>query len=90
MTYLFRPVETPTAKLLHWEGGAWVDVAQRVGVQVIGAAAATFVDADDDGRFDLYVVDVAGKGYLFMNDGHGHFHDVATHAGVAHQGRRRK
>ena len=75
-----------TAKLLHWEGGAWVDVAQRVGVQVIGAAAATFVDADDDGRFDLYVVDVAGKGYLFMNDGHGHFHDVATHAGVAHPG----
>ncbi|MEO7085630.1 MAG: FG-GAP-like repeat-containing protein, partial [Gemmatimonadaceae bacterium] len=78
------------AMLMHWQGGEWIDASEKAGVNVVGAAAAAFADVDDDGRLDLVVVDAAGKGYLYMNDGNGHFHDVAAKAGLASPGRTSK
>jgi hypothetical protein len=48
---------------------------------VLGQALADF---DNDGDLDLFVTNSEGlPNYLYLNDGNGHFHDVATQAGVA-------
>ena len=59
---------------------AGVALKDRVGV------TATFVDVNNDGAPDLYVTTVRGGNALFLNDGHGHFKDIAKEAGVAYVG----
>ena len=44
---------------------------------------ASFADIDNDGDQDLFVTTVRGGNALFENDGHGHFKDITTQAGVA-------
>ncbi len=46
------------------------------------AMSAAAGDYDNDGRLDLAVSNV-GATYLYHNDGSGHFHNVASRAGVA-------
>jgi len=48
--------------------------------------SASFVDVNNDGYPDLYVTTVRGANALFINDGKGHFHDIAQEAGVAYVG----
>jgi len=63
-------------------------------MESMGAGAA-WLDHDNDGNLDLYVVNGStlerepGKGEpnrLFRGDGHGHFEDVTERAGVGHRG----
>lgn len=75
---------TPAAggRLLRNEQGAFAD-ATPPAVEGLGAVrAAAFVDADGDGRLDLYVAR-RGADRLFRNAGDGELEDVSSEAGVA-------
>jgi enediyne biosynthesis protein E4 len=61
------------------------DVTASAG-NVDGGAAwgtgATFVDIDGDGDLDLYVCNLEAKNLLYVNDGHGKFHEDAKAFGL--------
>jgi hypothetical protein len=65
--------------------GTFEDVTQAAGLYTKGhrAMSVTAFDADWDGNVDLYVCNDDTPNQLWMNDGKGHFHDVALEAGVA-------
>ena len=67
-------------KFRNITASAGVALADRIGV------SASFVDVNNDGFPDLYVTTVRGGNALFLNDGHGHFRDIAKEAGVAYVG----
>jgi enediyne biosynthesis protein E4 len=65
--------------------GTFEDVTRSAGLFVPGhrAMSATAFDANWDGNMDLYVCNDDTPNQLWINDGKGHFHDVALPAGVA-------
>jgi signal transduction histidine kinase len=48
--------------------------------------AASFADVDLDGDLDIFVTSENGSNRLFINDGTGHFSDIAGHAGLTTNG----
>jgi hypothetical protein len=63
--------------------GTFVDVSERAGVLVKGAArSCAWCDVDLDGRPDLYVTRPDGANLLFRNNGDGTFTNIAGAAGV--------
>jgi uncharacterized repeat protein (TIGR02543 family) len=66
--------------------GTFTEMAEEAGVSLIGSSVeakpegASAVDWDDDGDLDLYAAS-----HLFLNDGTGHFTDVAAAVGLPEQ-----
>ena len=72
------------AHLYHVQGGFVRDATERSAISLPqGAADATFVDFDNDGWLDLFVIGGEGRGHLFRNRGNGTFEEVTAKAGVA-------
>ena len=65
-------------------GGKFRNITAEAGVAVPGriSVSASFADIDNDGDPDLFVTTVRGGNLLFENDGHGHFHDITSEAGI--------
>jgi len=65
--------------------GTFEDVTQAAGLYSPGhrGMSVSAFDANRDGCVDLYVSNDDTPNQLFLNDGHGHFTEVATDAGVA-------
>ena len=53
--------------------------------ETLGAGGA-FLDYDNDGYLDLYLVNSAAPSVLYRNNGNGTFRDVTVSAGVSNQG----
>jgi hypothetical protein len=74
--------------LFRNDGLRFVDVARELGMDAagrpenFGSNGPSVVDYDNDGRLDLFVAGY-GRNFLFHNDGHGRFTDVAAAMGVA-------
>jgi hypothetical protein len=66
-------------------GGKFKNITAEAGVGVPGriSVSAAFADIDNDGDPDLFVTTVRGGNLLFENDGHGHFRDITSEAGIA-------
>jgi enediyne biosynthesis protein E4 len=73
--------------LFHNNGdGTFTDVSREAGVsdpQHYFGLTAVWSDFNADGHLDLFVTNDGQKNYLYQNNGHGHFTDVAFSAGVA-------
>jgi hypothetical protein len=73
--------------LFHNNGdGTFSDVSKQAGVddpQKRFGLTAVWSDFTQDGLLDLFVANDGEPNYLYRNDGHGHFTDVALDAGVA-------
>ncbi|MGC2299263.1 MAG: VCBS repeat-containing protein, partial [Acidobacteriaceae bacterium] len=73
--------------LFHNNGdGTFTDVSKQAGVddpQKRFGLTAVWSDFTQDGLLDLFVANDGEPNYLYRNDGHGHFTDVALDAGVA-------
>ncbi len=73
--------------LYHNNGnGTFTEVSKAAGVgdaQKFFGMTAVWADFNNDGRLDLFVANDGEPNYLYRNDGHGHFTDVALDAGVA-------
>jgi hypothetical protein len=68
--------------------GTFVDVSEKAGVLVKGAArSVAWSDIDNDGHVDLYVTRPDGANLLFRNNKDGTFTDIAQAAGVQLAGR---
>ncbi len=77
-----QPGASYPSQLWRNDGGRFVDVAQKAGVQNNRfAKGVAWGDYDDDGDSDLYVSNF-GPNRLFRNDGDGTFSDVAPALGV--------
>lgn len=65
--------------------GTFEDVTHAAGLSAPGhrGMSVSAFDADRDGDVDLYVSNDDTPNQLFLNDGRGHFAEVATEAGVA-------
>jgi len=65
--------------------GTFVDATHQAGLHVPGhrAMAVTAFDCDWDGDTDLYICNDDTPNMLWINDGRGHFTDVAVSTGVA-------
>lgn len=65
--------------------GTFEDVTAKAGLLVPGhrGMSVSAFDANRDGFTDLYISNDDTPNQLFLNDGHGHFTDVATETGVA-------
>ena len=65
--------------------GTFQDVTREAGVYDPEGKGlgVTFLDFDEDGDRDIYVTNDSTPDFLFQNDGHGKFEDVALVAGVA-------
>lgn len=65
--------------------GTFEDVTQRAGLHSPGqrGMSVSAFDCDRDGDTDLYVSNDDTPNQLWLNDGKGHFRDIAIEAGVA-------
>ena len=68
------------------DGTKFTDVASDLGMEGIapgrlGSNGPSVIDFDNDGVFDLFVAGY-GRNFLYKNDGHGKFTDVAEQMGV--------
>jgi enediyne biosynthesis protein E4 len=73
-------------KLYHNRGnGTFEDVSKSSGIEIPGhrAMSVAVFDYNSDGAPDLYVSDDGTPNLLLVNDGKGHFKDMALQAGVA-------
>ncbi len=71
--------------LLRNEGnGRFTDVTFDVGLGDVHypTQTAAWYDINNDGHLDLYIGNEDYPSQLFVNDGHGHFTDIAKQAGV--------
>jgi len=66
--------------------GTFSNVSQQAGLdsstKFLGLTAV-WSDFDNDGVLDLFIANDGQQNFLYKNDGHGHFADVAFDAGVA-------
>ncbi|HXJ93250.1 MAG TPA: CRTAC1 family protein [Terriglobia bacterium] len=71
-------------RLYHNDGnGRFTDVTEKAGLKGTGYGMGLAVaDCDNDGRPDLYVINV-GQNTLYHNNGDGTFTDITRQAGVA-------
>ncbi len=72
--------------LYHNKGdGTFEDISEAAGIRVPGhrAMSVCAYDFNQDGFEDLYFCNDATPNVLLLNDGKGHFHDVAQQVGVA-------
>jgi hypothetical protein len=73
--------------LFRNDGARFVDVARELGVdaagrqETSGSNGPSVADIDGDGHLDLFVAGY-GANFLYRNDGHGRFVDVAAEFGV--------
>ncbi len=68
------------------DGSRFTDVAAELGMEGndpsrIGSNGPSVIDFDNDGYFDLFVAGY-GRNFLYKNNGHGKFTDVAARMGV--------
>ncbi len=76
-----------TNLLYHNEGhGRFRDVSKEsgIGLYLGKGMSAAMGDADGDGRLDIFVTNDNMPNFLFDNEGHGKFRDIALGAGVAY------
>src|SRR5262249_3743563 len=61
------------------------DITETAGVACLGqdSTGAVFADIDGDSDMDLLVNALGGGTRVFINDGHGHFHETTAASGVA-------
>ena len=66
--------------------GTFADVSQQAGLdsstKFLGLTAV-WSDFDNEGSLDLFIANDGQQNFLYKNDRHGHFTDVAFNAGVA-------
>jgi len=64
--------------------GTFTDVTAEAGLAVPATStqAAAWADVNNDGWLDLFVGNEDTRAQLFLNDGRGHFSDIAKSAGV--------
>jgi tetratricopeptide (TPR) repeat protein len=64
--------------------GTFTDVTAEAGLAVppTSTQTAAWADVNNDGWLDLFVGNEDTRAQLFLNDGMGHFTDIATQAGV--------
>jgi hypothetical protein len=87
---LIRPIRTVPNRLFENVDGRLVEITERSGVADPGHSArdAVFLDVDNDGDLDLFIVN-GGLSFtnqpdvLFLNRGDGSFENVTESAGVA-------
>jgi len=67
--------------------GTFTDVTAESGLAtpVTASQAGAWGDIDNDGWLDLFVGNEDARAQLFLDDGHGHFTDIAKSAGVDRQ-----
>ncbi len=67
--------------------GTFTDVTADAGLAtpVTASQAGAWADINNDGWLDLFVGNEDAPAQLFLNDGAGHFTDIASRAGVARQ-----
>ncbi len=66
--------------------GTFTDRTEESGIAVSAGGkglGVTAADYDDDGDVDVYVANDTTANFLFQNDGHGRFREVALESGVA-------
>lgn len=65
--------------------GTFEDISEQAGVRLAGhrAMSVCAFDFNGDGAQDLYICNDATPNVMLINDGKGHFHDVALKAQVA-------
>jgi Flp pilus assembly protein TadD len=74
---------TPIVQLYAMQQGFLTDVTARIPLSLpSGASAATFVDYDNDGWLDLFVIGTDQRGYFLRNREGERFEDVTDRAGV--------
>jgi hypothetical protein len=80
-----RDYEGVTDTLYHNNGdGTFTDITRAAGLSPGGKGLGViFADFDDDGDQDMMVANDKTPNFLYVNDGKGHFTDVAFQAGVA-------
>ena len=68
------------------DGSCFVDVTEAAGLASLSSRelGSLFLDYDADGDVDLFQGNDATPNFLFRNDGHGFFADIALTAGVAY------
>ena len=77
-------------RLFAMQQGFMTEVTERVPLPMtVGAAYATFVDYDNDGWLDLFLIGTDEQGILLRNNGGRQFEDVTQRAGVRDVGRAR-
>jgi hypothetical protein len=66
--------------------GTFTDISGPSGIGAVAGPSMGVVclDYDDDGDTDIFVCNDAAPNFLFRNDGHGRFQEVAVSAGVAY------
>ncbi|MFC1758756.1 FG-GAP-like repeat-containing protein [Planctomycetota bacterium] len=79
-------VSGPGENKLYRQTSTWkfediTDSADIAGGSAWGAGAA-MVDVDNDGDLDIYVCNYDSPNQLYLNDGKGHFADVASDSGL--------
>jgi len=74
-----------THRLYHNEGSRFVDVSEKAGITKAKGRglAVAFLDADGDGRQDIFVANDLTPNMLWHNNGNGTFTETASQAGVA-------
>ena len=75
---LFVEVSKPAGVVFRHQNGA---SAEKYIIETMGSGGG-FLDYDNDGWLDIYLVNTAGKNKLFHNNGSGQFIDVTEKAGV--------
>jgi hypothetical protein len=81
---VYKPLPS---RLFHNNGdGTFTDVSTRSGIaHTFGKAwGVVAADINNDGNMDLFVASDTAPNALFLNDGKGHFTDVAPLAGLAY------
>ena len=68
--------------------GTFTDVSEASGIHDVSGTGMGMVcgDYDNDGDTDVFVLNDVAQNFLFVNDGAGHFQEMAILAGVAFNG----